>query len=227
LGQPAQAPRTIGPTWDPKAAVLPKYDWLYGPSIPPQARYQLLSLYQRADLLSQELYSLGPEEAYDTFSGFLSAPSNDAARTVQESAGAVQPYNAALSAQTPGEKTAAQSRAKDIETELDDIARQIYDVRKAYNIETIGPARSSLFQRPKLLTPEEVTKILMPAARPITQSCYKSAKACYGSCRLNTGPSTGGAIAIIDRSRDDANAFINCMNSCSKASATNEVCIQR
>ena len=80
---------TISPTWDPKSAILPRYDWLYATSIPAEARYQLLPLYQQADVLSQELHAIQGQVVFDTLSGFLLAPSNEAQRTVQESAGTI------------------------------------------------------------------------------------------------------------------------------------------
>ena len=50
----AQSTSTIRPRWDPKTAILPKYDWLYAKSIPAEARSKLMPLYQEADNLLQE-----------------------------------------------------------------------------------------------------------------------------------------------------------------------------
>jgi hypothetical protein len=205
---------TIGSTWDPKSTLLPRYDWLYANSIAPAARYQLLPLYQKADELFQELSAIEGPVAYDTLSGFLFAPSNAAQRTVQESAGTIQPYNAALSAQQPNE-TANQNRAEQILKELDSIGQQIYDIRKTYHIETIGPARSALAQRPKNLTPDEVKQLLAPAlkeaAKPVAADCSKSVNSCPFP-QLSTGG------AVTPQSDFDAlRAYRSCMSAREKA----------
>lgn len=62
------------------------------------------------------------------------------------------------------------------------------------------------------------------AAKPITQSCYKSPKACNASCKLDLGHSEHGAGTILDEMRRGAAAWRRCLDACAKASSTNEVC---
>ena len=66
---------TIGPRWNPQTANLPHYDWLYAGAIPPEARYQLLPLYQEAEKLLQELYGIRPAMLNEVASGLLTGTS--------------------------------------------------------------------------------------------------------------------------------------------------------
>ena len=166
---------TIGPRWNVNNAYLPQYDWLYSRAISPEARYQLLPLYQEADRLLQELSFIRPGLANDVASGVGSPLASEAPSTAEESAAGAGQYGAryrcidAYSSSLNPTDTTNVDRTKDIVTRLDEIDKQIYDLRQKYGIETISPTPKSpwsvLFQRTKLLTPDEVKKLLVPAAK--------------------------------------------------------------
>lgn len=191
---------TIGPSGNVQARNLPQYAWLYSKSIPPAARDRLFPLYQEADSLLQELSALRPGLMYEVASGLGPLPTSEAPSTVEESAARSGRKDAQYlgvdafsSAQLAADSTSA-DRVRSIVERLDIVSETVHDVQQQFGIETIGPAPqspwSALFQRPKLLSSDEVRKLLLPACsrgfKARTVKPCKPAVLCIRGKRMST-----------------------------------------
>jgi hypothetical protein len=168
-----------------------RLDWLFSPSISPEARAQLLPLYQRELALLNELnfnkwrfLAEHSQQLGAALAGAAASALPAAATLVEESAAragqrgaAIRGENAALAAQDLPDEVPSATRGRAIILELDRTRKQIGAIRMKFGIETIGPATF----RPKELSDENLARIVSSmgsvAAKPITPATIPPALA--------------------------------------------------
>lgn len=212
LGESTVAQQTLRQ----ESPVSPELSWLQSRAIPAAARAKLLPLYQEQQALLRELNYVKWRAATDTIGGLAGALAGlaigNAAKSVTDNAAARarQPgakfrgEDPVLSASEPLDEIPSVARAAELLRRVDQVDRQIAQVRRQYNVTTIGPATL----RPRELSRSELDKMLaqiavsaaLPvgdplafssndeckvrsrAARDILQACRDRLFQCYNAC---------------------------------------------
>jgi hypothetical protein len=191
-------------------------------SLPIEAKQQLLPLYNHEYTLLQQLNVVKWQALQDTMKGLATAGaamavSPTAASAVAQESAAVagqagasfQGTNAALNAQEPAEMYQSVNRAMNLIVRIDGFEKEISRIQKAYNLDpAIRSPWTDLFPSSKQLTPDEVKKLLAPAAT-------EAAKLVSLTCRPAVSACSCGKLAVpFSVESPSFQAWNRCMDAC-------------